>query len=105
MPYCPVLPPGLDMQFFDNAVNEGPHTSVVLLQRALKVDDDGVFGAKTLAAIPVNTAYIQAAVHSYGTARSTYYRSLRNFKYFGTDWLRRASEITTASLGMVKVEV
>lgn len=38
-------------QVFDAAVNHGPSTAVILLQRAVGVKADGVLGAQTMAAV------------------------------------------------------
>src|SRR5690348_13170891 len=46
LPGCPKLP-GLDLCYFDEAVNAGPHTATVLLQRTLGVGDDGLWGPLT----------------------------------------------------------
>ena len=43
------LPPGLDLAVFDAAVNMGPAFAVKLLQRVLRVVDDGIPGPVTLA--------------------------------------------------------
>jgi hypothetical protein len=40
-PFCDGLPKGLDYLYFDMAVNAGPNRAAILLQRALKVTDDG----------------------------------------------------------------
>lgn len=102
LPHCPELPPGMDMQFFDNAVNEGPHASIVLMQRALQVASDGAWGTQTQTAIPTERDAVRIAVSRYGEARKSYYRSLRGFRYFGTDWIRRTDNITSASLKMIE---
>src|ERR1700728_3806781 len=44
LPHCPDLPPGLDLSFFNIAVNGGPTRATHLLQRALGVGDDGICG-------------------------------------------------------------
>ena len=44
------LPPALALLVFDTAVNQGPREAAKLLQRVLKLRDDGVVGPKTLAA-------------------------------------------------------
>lgn len=46
-----LLPRGLDLALFDAAVNMGPPTAVKLLQRVLRVKDDGIVGPETLKAI------------------------------------------------------
>jgi lysozyme family protein len=43
-PFCDGLPKGLDYLYFDMAVNAGPNRAAILLQRALKVTDDGGLG-------------------------------------------------------------
>jgi len=42
----------LRMVVLDAAVNHGPRTAIRMLQRALRVKDDGVIGDVTLAALP-----------------------------------------------------
>ena len=44
------LPRGLDLLVFDAAVNQGVAQAVKLLQRVLRVSDDGVLGPDTLGA-------------------------------------------------------
>lgn len=54
LPYGPVLPPGVDYVFFDEAVNAGPHTAVIMLQVGLGFtgkDLDGHMGVITSAAL------------------------------------------------------
>lgn len=45
------LPEHLRYQFFDMAVNHGPHNATKILQRAAGVSDDGVIGPNTLRSI------------------------------------------------------
>jgi len=47
---CDEFPPPLGMALFDAAVNQGPIRAIRLLQRALRVEEDGVIGPDTLAA-------------------------------------------------------
>jgi lysozyme family protein len=98
LPHCPGLPPGLDLSFFDNVVNEGPFRATVLLQRALAVHDDGVFGPQTAAAIGPD---IRSLIIRYAQARGNFYTSLATFKYFGKGWLSRVHTIRDQSLEMV----
>jgi len=95
MPYCPSLPPGLDLEFFDFDVNGGQHRAVVTLQRALILTDDGQFGPKTLDAVTTLGAAgnVLKAIEAFKEEREKFYRSLSTFRYFGTDWIRRSEEI------------
>jgi lysozyme family protein len=45
------LPEKLALVMFDAAVNHGPRKAITLLQRALGVSDDGVFGPATVQAL------------------------------------------------------
>lgn len=48
---CDKMPAPLNILVFDFAVNSGPTRAVKYLQRLLNVNDDGVIGPKTLAAL------------------------------------------------------
>lgn len=98
LPYCPQLPHGLDLEFFDLCVNGGAHRAVVTLQRALGVTDDGVFGPATSAA--VKAADLHHLITTFCADREAFYRSLSTFRYFGTDWIRRSEEIEKEAEGM-----
>lgn len=100
LPHCPDMQPGLDLSFFDQAVNEGPRRAIILLQRALGIDDDGIYGPKTLSAIQ-SVADVSALIHAYAARRRNFYRSLSTFQYFGNDWIRRTNEIETQSIAIV----
>ena len=106
LPFCPRLPSGLDLEFFDLSVNGGAHRSAVTLQRALRVADDGVLGPQTFAALHAVEANGSAAVNSlvvtFKQYREAFYRSLTTFRYFGSDWIRRSEEIEKEAEGMEK---
>jgi len=54
MPYGPILPPGIDYVFFDEAVNTGPHEAAIMLQVGLGfagTDLDGHIGVITSEAL------------------------------------------------------
>ena len=57
---CNALPPPVDLALFDVAVNSGPKRAIKMLQKALALPDDGVFGPATAKALssaaPVQTA-------------------------------------------------
>ena len=52
---CGVLPAGIDLMIFDHGVNVGKARPVPMMQRLLAVDDDGIVGPITLAAISART--------------------------------------------------
>jgi lysozyme family protein len=99
LPHCPALPPGLDLQFFDEAVNTGVGEAIKVLQYVLLLEVDGKWGPKTDAAIKAlkNTA---AYVAAFTARRKAVYREMHGFSEFGRDWTRRAAEIGAAALKM-----
>ena len=99
LPYCPELPPGLDLSFFDAEVNEGNH-GVKILQQVLGVAADGKWGPKTEAAV-VGITDVAKVIRAFTARRAELYRGFRGFTRFGRDWERRTAEIGAASLKMV----
>ena len=99
MPYCPAMPPGLDMSFFDTDVNEGAFQATKILQAALGVAVDGYFGPHTQDAIE-RVADVPAAIRAFTKVREAVYKSFRNFRYFGKGWEQRAATIGAVSLEM-----
>jgi lysozyme family protein len=99
LPECPKLPPGLDMQFFDEAVNAGPGAATLILQRALVITADRAWGSQTDTAVKAITNPA-AVIGAFTAQRETYYRALRGFQYFGKDWIRRSQEIGAEALKM-----
>lgn len=106
LPRCGKCPAGLDLCLFDTNVNNGVHAGVVLLQRALGIDDDGAWGPQTDLAVSTlkmanNVRNISLLVMAFYSARRAYYKSLRGFQYFGKDWLHRDLDIEQEALAMV----
>jgi lysozyme family protein len=99
LPYCPDLPAGLDMMFFDSAVNEGAGEAVKILQFALKLSVDGLWGPKTESFVKA-IKDVPAAIKAFGARRHVVYDDTRGFTRFGEDWERRDAEITAAALKM-----
>jgi lysozyme family protein len=104
MPYCPKLPVGLDMQFFDASVNEGPKEAVRILQMALSITEDGEWGPQTDKTVS-EIKDVKAVIQAYTSYRKEVYRGLKGFIYFGTDWIRRATEVGDESLTMASTVV
>jgi|SRR5215467_823304 len=99
LPHCPHLPPGLDLAFFDAAVNQGSVEAIRILQVSLRLDSDGIWGPKTAAAI-ANTP-VAAAVKAFALRRAQVYHLTRSFEDFGEGWLARNHKIEMAGLGMI----
>jgi lysozyme family protein len=68
------------------------------------VTSDGIFGSQTslaVMALKSDAKAIELTIRKFYTVRRDYYTSLRNFQYFGTDWLRRDLDIEQEALAMV----
>jgi len=102
LPWCPQMRAGVDLCFFDMAVNSGPVEAARLLQRALGVNADGHIGAITVSALAA--ANLVKLVTGFSEQRSAFYRSLGTFKYFGAGWLNRVRAIETAALKMAATD-
>jgi lysozyme family protein len=97
--HCPQLPAGLDLECFDDVVNEGIHRGIELLQLALRVHVDGQFGVETKAAVD-GTNDLHALIERYKVAREAFYHGLANYRYFGSGWIRRSETIAKQSTAM-----
>lgn len=102
LPYCPKLPAGLDLSFFDSAVNEGTTEAVKILQFSLGVASDGDWGPLTDAGVTA-IKDVPAAIKAFTARREAVYRLFNGFQYFGTDWERRSAEIGAEALKMAAV--
>lgn len=98
-PHCPTLAPGLDLCFFDTAVNMGTTEAIKVLQHALGTSSDGDWGPATQKA--VDEASSIAAIKAFTARRLAVYHMMSGFRYFGADWTRRTSEIGAEALKMV----
>jgi len=85
------LPPLVRYAVFDAAVNSGVRQSVLWLQRALGVADDGSLGPKTVAA--ANAANPDALRARLISQRLRFLTNLNTFGAFGRGWTRRCCDI------------
>lgn len=85
------LPPAVRYAVFDAAVNSGVRQSVLWLQRALGVADDGVLGPRTLAA--ANSANPEVLRARMIAQRLKFLCDLNTFPSFGRGWTRRCADI------------
>ena len=86
---CDQLPFVVAFQLFDAGVNHGNAQAVKFLQRALSVVDDGVIGAKTIAA--TNALDDLQIVMLFNAERIEFYAALKTFSTFGKGWVRRVA--------------
>jgi lysozyme family protein len=100
---CDVLPSGLDLCQFDSAVNTGPVEATRLLQQALGVDQDGIFGVETLDAVQ-RCQSVPALIQKVCAARLSFYRRLKTWIYFGKGWTSRDTGIDRQALAMYASE-
>jgi lysozyme family protein len=101
-PWCPTMPTGVDMEFFDMSVNAGRHEAILLLQRSLGVRDDGNIGIITLHAI--ETANPTDIVRKFAAYREHFYRGLAQFPRYGHDWIGRTHRIRDAALHLLTLD-
>ena len=76
-------------QLFDAGVNHGNSQAVKFLQRSMSVVDDGVIGAKTIAA--TNSLDDHQIVMLFNAERIEFYAELKTFSTFGKGWVRRVA--------------
>lgn len=97
-PWAEWWPIGIDLVYFDFAVNAGPHRAVLELQEASDVKPDGVVGPLTIEA--VLKAPVTELVRHYTNQRKSFYESLHE-GLFLHDWLGRADRAQAAALAMI----
>lgn len=83
------LPDAVRFDLFDAAVNSGLTTAAKLLQRAVKVADDGVIGSVTIsAANAMNPETLDKRLSGY---RLLYLTDIKTWPVFGKGWVRRVA--------------
>jgi lysozyme family protein len=85
------LPPYLRLPMFDCAVNQGVKTSVLLLQKALGVREDGVLGNVTLAGAKVADA--RRLLKKVMANRAYRYAHHHEITRFGRGWFDRCFDV------------
>lgn len=103
-PYCPKLPGGIDLVFFDFCVNAGRQQAVKTLQRALGVNPDGMMGVVTLNAV-AGYPDIPKLVQLFSARRRDFYRALKQFSIYGRGWMARTDRIEKEAIAMAMKSV
>ena len=111
LPYCSVLPPGVDYIFFDENVNAGLHEAALILQRALiklgldlgPTGADGHIGILTSAAL--SKADPIKLVNGMSDERVAIYKEIEaehsNDRKFDKGWMARVEFARTNALTLV----
>jgi len=92
--HCDELPPGVDHQVFDMAVNAGVRRSSIQLQDVVGADPDGVIGPRTLARVALFPDKVPMIIDGLERTHEAFYRSLRNWDVFGKGWMARLGRRT-----------
>jgi lysozyme family protein len=85
------LPAGVDYATFDFAVNSGTNRAARMLQRALRIAEDGQIGPVTIGAARAIPA--SELVDTLCDLRICFLQQLAAFKFFGRGWTRRVAEV------------
>ncbi len=91
-----LLPTGVDYAVFDFAVNSGVKRASKYLQAVVGVAQDGIIGARTIAAVDSPPATINALCDR----RMGFLRNLKTFLTFGRGWTRRVQGVRAHALEM-----
>ncbi|MBV7434504.1 glycoside hydrolase family 108 protein [Cardiobacteriaceae bacterium TAE3-ERU3] len=85
------LPAGVDYAVLDFAINSGVSRAVKFVQRIVGVQDDGIMGSKTLAAIGQFSPRL--LIDALCDSRLEYMQSLKTWGTFGKGWERRVASV------------
>jgi lysozyme family protein len=100
---CHLMPPAVASMVFDTAVNQGGSFARKTLQMLVGVNQDGIIGSQTIAAIELTNNYL--LLNDYAKARCQRYANLvkkdTSQIIFLEGWLNRAFNVLTESLIML----
>ena len=94
-----LLRPGLDLLMLDCAINQGPVTAIKLLQRALRIRDDGIIGPHTVKAAEVAMPDV---LDDFAAERALRYELNPNEATFGRGWYRRLLRMNRQAWAMIE---
>jgi lysozyme family protein len=90
------IPPGLDLALFDLAVNSGAGRAIMLLQKVLRVEVDGLIGPRTLQA--ARSADSRETIRLLTRERLGFLSRLPIWPVFGRGWRRRVLDVEQEAL-------
>lgn len=89
-----LLPNGLDLLMLDGTINQGVMTAIKLLQRALRIKEDGFIGPETLTTAK---EAMPDLLDAFAAERALRYEENPNELHFGRGWYRRLFRIHRAA--------
>lgn len=92
---CTKMPWPISALVFDAAVNQGVEIAVGLLQKALGLPQDGIFGVRTQTTLMLADATETASL--FMADRALRYTGTRNFDQYGRGWFKRLFVITAGA--------
>lgn len=90
------LSPGRALMLVDTAVNMGVKQAIILVQRVTGINEDGVFGPKTLEAAK------NYDIDAYASAKLAIYKQLKTWPIYGKGWSSRLNEAVAKAKGLDK---
>ncbi|MBC8717597.1 glycoside hydrolase family 108 protein [Ochrobactrum sp. Marseille-Q0166] len=93
------LPSGVDYAMFDFAVNSGPGRAAKLLQEIIDEPQDGVIGAKTIAAVSEYSS--EFVINALCDARASWLKGLSTASRFGSGWFARVERVRARALDLI----
>lgn len=104
LPICPQLAPGVDLIYFNIAVNAGVRRAAIIMQRALNIPEDSdEFKSGHEYVGPVTLRYAHKAdaaklINDFDQLVVAFYRGLPQFPRYGNGWLAREARIHAVAL-------
>jgi lysozyme family protein len=84
----------MNLFLFDSAINQGVKPAVKMVQKVLRLQQDGIPGRNTKAKLGKSTNWHAV---QFMTARAKRYTGTRNFDRYGDGWLNRLFHLTMES--------
>jgi lysozyme family protein len=88
---CDRFPDCISVCLFDFCVNSNAMKAKKLLQKCLKVKEDGIIGNQTIGA--AHRLPLRPIIEQYCDLRRVYLMSLKGFARFGGGWLKRVNRV------------
>lgn len=88
---CEDMIPEIRLLVFDAGVHTGLRHAIVMLQRAVKVKTDGIYGPMTKRALEITPPVV--VINSYVFQRLDHLTNLTGWKNFSKGWAKRVLEV------------